>query len=227
MNYLVKSVDASQAQMEASGDGRTISGYASVFGNVDSYNEIVVNGAFARTIKERYPKNLIKLFYGHYEPIGTLSKEPYEDATGLYVETRVADTPEARRAYQLVKDGVAAHMSIGYEVREDSTEKRGGDDIRLLKDVELWEVSAVVFPANTLATIQGVKCVGAPHIKDIVEAAGLVHRAALGVIGKPGDGYLSDAELAVIEAAKSQLNAVVSEIQLYTAIKSLRHSAVA
>ena len=63
-------------------------GYASVFGMVDSQNDVIMKGAFSRTLKKR--RGEVKLLWQHQvdEPIGvfTLIRE---DSHGLYVEGRL------------------------------------------------------------------------------------------------------------------------------------------
>ncbi len=62
--------------------------YVSTFGNIDAGNDIVEPGAFKKTIKERFPKNLIKAFWRHREPFG-VCKQIEEDSTGLLTITQV------------------------------------------------------------------------------------------------------------------------------------------
>ena len=129
-------------------------GYGSIFGNVDSYRDIVVKGAFNRTIKNN--KNRIKILWQHdsYEPIGR-PVEIYEDEKGLYLKAKLCNTDIGKKAYELMKEKVLDEMSIGYQtlVHEYDKEK----DIRYLKEVKLFEVSVVTWAANEKAKINDVK----------------------------------------------------------------------
>jgi HK97 family phage prohead protease len=132
----------------------TFEGHGSVFGNVDSYGDVVMAGAFADTLKEN---GLPALLWQHRmdEPIGVYD-ECREDDRGLYVKGRILlDVQKGKEAHALLKAGALKGLSIGY-----STEDYAMDEVqrvRRLKKVRLWEVSLVTFPANTEATVGAVK----------------------------------------------------------------------
>ncbi len=127
---------------------RRISGYGSTFGNVDSYNDIVVAGAFAKSIAKRK----VKMMFEHRDLLG-LWDVVREDAKGLYLEGNIPETTLGNDVYKLAKAGALDSMSIGYRVVESEYDK----NIRILKEIELYEVSLVTFPANDQATITNVK----------------------------------------------------------------------
>ena len=130
-------------------------GYASVFGVVDSQRDVVLPGAFAQTVRGRAHE--IKFLWQHQqdEPIGILDKI-FEDARGLYVEGRLLlNVQRAKEAHTLLKMGAISGLSIGYSpVRYTIDDKTG---IRRLKQVDLWEVSLVTFPANEAANVTVVR----------------------------------------------------------------------
>lgn len=134
-------------------------GYGSIFGNKDSDDDIVVPGAFAASLADWSSKGrLPALLWQHNmnEPIGIYT-EMKEDEQGLYVKGRllIDDDPLAKRAHAHAKAGSLGGLSIGYHLKdwEYSSEKEAW----LLKELELWEVSMVTFPANTEARISNVK----------------------------------------------------------------------
>lgn len=130
-------------------------GYASVFNVVDSQKDIILRGAFAKTLKGRVGE--IKMLWQHQqdEPIGVFERM-FEDARGLFVEGRLLlEVVRAREAYALLKEGSISGLSIGYSpLKYRRNEKTG---VRMLSEVELWEVSLVTFPANEEAKITVVK----------------------------------------------------------------------
>ena len=141
----VKSLDAS---------GR-FAGYASVFDVVDNQRDMMLRGAFADTLKSRVGE--IKLLWQHMqsEPIGVFDRM-FEDARGLYVEGRLLlDVQRAKEAYALLKAGAVSGLSIGYSPTRYSIDAQTG--VRLLSQVELWEVSLVTFPANEAAGVTVIK----------------------------------------------------------------------
>lgn len=132
----------------------TFEGYASYFGNIDSYDEIIVAGAFKKTLQEN--KNRIKVLWQHNtsEPIGKpIMME--EDTQGLYVKAQVSMTDIGKKAMTLMRDGVVDEMSIGYDVIKDEYKSNK----RMLKEVRLWEFSPVTFGANEKARITQAKSI--------------------------------------------------------------------
>jgi HK97 family phage prohead protease len=149
---------------------RRISGYASVFGNVDSYGDVVLAGAF-KGCGSRKPKMLYQ--HKSSDVIGVWDVMR-EDSKGLYVEGIIANTPLGEEVYTLAKMGALDSLSIGYNVIDSEYDSKG---IRLLKNIDLWEVSVVTFPANDQATLTSVKSLegvafeNLHNHKDKIEAA--------------------------------------------------------
>jgi uncharacterized protein len=146
-------------EVKAIDEEGVFTGHGSVFGNVDSYKEIVAPGAFADSLVQwksegRMPPVLWQHRSG--EPIGPYL-EMNEDARGLFVRGQllVNDVQRAKEARALMKAKAVNGLSIGFVTREDSYDRVTG--IRTLKKVDLWEVSIVTFPANPQAQISGVK----------------------------------------------------------------------
>lgn len=134
-------------------------GYGSVFGVKDSYSDIVVPGAFQKSLGSWSEKGrLPALLWQHNmsEPIGVYT-EMREDATGLYVKGRllIDDDPLAKRAHAHMKAGSLSGLSIGYILNDWEYDRDKGG--WLLKEIDLWEVSLVTFPANDEARISEVK----------------------------------------------------------------------
>lgn len=148
----------------------TFTGYGAVFGNVDSYGDVIKPGAFADTLASSqksglYPAMLLQHgggFMGGAQdmtPIGIWTSLS-EDGHGLKVEGKLADTPRGKEAYALLKmtprpaiDG----LSIGYIAKEWEMRSKPEEPRRTLKKVDLMEVSLVTFPANGKARISSVK----------------------------------------------------------------------
>jgi hypothetical protein len=150
-------------------EGMTFSGYGAVFGNVDSYGDVIQPGAFADTLAATsksgtWPAMLLQhggmgVSAEDMTPIGIWT-ELAEDGHGLKVSGKFADTARGREAYALLKmqprpaiDG----LSIGYIAKEWAQRSRPEEPRRTLKKVDLLEVSLVTFPANRQARISAVK----------------------------------------------------------------------
>jgi len=152
-----------QAELKAYSDDEdeekgVFSGYGSIFGNKDLGNDVMMQGAFSKSIASKGPKG-VKLLYQHdtKEPIGVFD-EIIEDKKGLRVKGRLAmGTQKGREVYELMKMGAIDGLSIGYRVSPKGAmyDERGKK--RMLKEVDLMEISAVTFPMNTRARVQAVK----------------------------------------------------------------------
>ena len=130
------------------------SGYGSVFGVEDSYGDVVVPGAFESSLKSKMPAMLWQ--HDTSEPIGIYTKV-IEDDKGLYVEGRllIDDDPLAKRAHAHLVAGSLSGLSIGY--RNVDWEYDSTLEVFKIKEVDLWEISLVTFPANDEARIDAVK----------------------------------------------------------------------
>lgn len=152
-----KSFKVKAEESEESGSGYFV-GYASVFGNVDSYGEVMEKGAFSDTLKE-WEGRKIPVFYGHdlTNPENNVGyvESAEEDATGLLVKC-VVDTEGPGNGpivYKLLKEGRIDRMSFGFYVND--ADHKGG--VTYIKKVSLLEVSVVPAPANPEAAINEVK----------------------------------------------------------------------
>lgn len=137
-----------------------ISGYASVFGNVDSYGDIVVKGAFSRFLSEaRVKGKVIPVFYGHNmeDPKANIGRviELREDEYGLWFKAQLdlSGNTYGRVVYEQLKDGRLDSVSFGFSVVDAANTDAGYE----LRDLELYEISVVPIPANKEAMITEVK----------------------------------------------------------------------
>lgn len=137
----------------AGADGpHTLEGWASVFmGQPDTYGDLIVKGAFADSLKQRTPKFLWQ--HDLSTPIGkAISLE--ETDYGLFGKWQLANTRAATDAYELMKEGLTDGLSIGFITKDAEYD---ADGYRLLRKVDLLEISAVTIGANERALISAVK----------------------------------------------------------------------
>ena len=138
-------------------------GYAATFDREpDSYGDVIAPKAFDRTVAARKESgNPVPLLYGHNmaDPdynIGTAELEV--DERGLKVTAAFDESPKAQRVRELVKAGRVRKMSFAYDVLESGeVTLETGVKANELRDVELYEVSAVFVPANSHAEIVEAK----------------------------------------------------------------------
>lgn len=141
------------SELKASGDGWEVAGYASTFGgNPDSYGDVVAKGAFLDSLAKR-PN--VRLLWQHDmgEPIGKVLSLT-EDDHGLFGRWSLVPTDAGTKAHKLLHAGLVDSLSIGF--MPDQADYRD-DGVRVLKAVELVEVSIVTIPANTNAVITAFK----------------------------------------------------------------------
>lgn len=128
-------------------------GLASTFGNIDLVDDIVVRGAFKESVETKTPVVLWQ--HDSRNPLG-MPEEIRETEDGLFLKAKLPkdDTFVSGRVIPQIKVGSIRSMSIGFRIIEREFTDEG---IRLLKKVDLMEVSLVTFPANTLAAVSGFK----------------------------------------------------------------------
>ena len=141
----------------------SIEGYASTFvREPDSYGDVVKAGAFSRTLKEweesgrpipflwAHSMNDLNAFIG--------SAKANEDSYGLHFVAEFDSTPEAQRVRELYKDGRLSKFSFAYDVLEaGEITLEDGRKAHELRDLTIYEISAVTVPANDTAEVISVK----------------------------------------------------------------------
>lgn len=143
--------------------------YAAVFGNKDSYGDVLMPGAFDQTLAEWADSDApIPLLWGHnmadpdYNIGEVLTAE--QDDHGLLVTAQLdLDTPKAAQTYRLLKGRRVNQMSFAYDVTDGGEQTRpadngaGDEHFYELRGVKLYEVSVVPVGANAETEILAVK----------------------------------------------------------------------
>lgn len=155
MNYSIKSINADVKDLDVKQG--IVTGYFSAFGNVDSDGDMIVPGAFTKTLKENGPssqKQRILHLYQHdtYRPLS----KPHvlsEDQKGLYFETKMPQTTDAVNVLKMYEAGIITEHSIGFRTIKE--QKR--DSYNEINEVKLWEGSSVTWGANPDTPFTGFK----------------------------------------------------------------------
>ena len=129
-----------------------ITGYASVFGNKDSDGDIIVKGAYSKTIQEN--KERIAFLYQHdiRKPIGK-NLNLLEDTHGLKFEASFSRSTLGQDVLTMVDEGIIKEVSVGFNTVKGEPK----DDHYEIKEVKLWEYSLVTLAANPMANVTGLK----------------------------------------------------------------------
>jgi HK97 family phage prohead protease len=167
-------------QIKANGADGTIEGYGSVFGVVDSYDDVIAAGAFAASLAAHKAAGTMPAMLWQHdadEPIGVWT-EMVEDAKGLRVKGQLClETSCGKEAQALLKMGAINGLSIGFMSKQWAYDR--DTDIRTLTELDLWEVSLVTFPANDKSRITGVKAADIVGIRTIRQAEQALRDAGL------------------------------------------------
>jgi len=152
MDYEIKRAQEVKAVREDS--NLFIEGYASVFGVVDSYDDVVVKGAFTNTLINDAKR--VKFCWQHNldDVIGKII-EMREDDRGLWFKAKISNTSKGKDVAILVEDDALDEVSFAYRTKKYLMDEE--TDIRKLLEVELIEISLVTRAANPQAIITGTE----------------------------------------------------------------------
>ena len=160
MDFIYKTAPLGEIISDIDEDKNIVKGYGSYFDNVDSDKDIIRKGAYQKTIQENGHR--VKYLYQHnmMQPIGKMD-ELYEDEKGLVFTAMIPKTSLGKDIIELMKAGVITENSVGILpiVKEDK------GDYREIKEVKLYEISAVTLAANDQAKIMDVK--GTTNLEDV------------------------------------------------------------
>lgn len=151
-------------EMTEDADFFKFAGYGSTFGNKDLGDDIVVKGAFKKSLGQMMPK----LLYQHdmKRPAGVIV-DAREDEKGLFIEGQMPKAlPLAQEIMCLIKCKAIDSFSIGYSAVDS---ERTSDGTRNLKEVDLWEVSFVTLPMNPSAKLTSAKGKNITELKDQIK----------------------------------------------------------
>ncbi len=143
---------ATSFEVKKEGDNLYIEGYAAKFGNVDSYNDIIQQGAFALFLTSEDAKR-VRLCYQHdFDNVIGVIESMSEDEQGLRFRAKISNTTLGKDVATLLEDGAINEFSIGYKTVKFTMDEQ--QNIRTLQEVYLYEISPVTRAANEKATLQ-------------------------------------------------------------------------
>jgi len=201
MNNFFKTLNFKAEIQDVDLTKRTVTGYFSKFGNVDSDDDIIVSGAFARTIRDNGPdgKNRIKHLKNH-NPNQMIGKvvELKEDSFGLFFKSVMSTNSFGKDALIEYQEELLTEHSIGFiTLQSDQTE----DGIQLIKEVKLFEGSAVTWGSNPDTPVIDIKSMTYPQLANELESVVKYCRV----------GGLSDELVSSVEIKIRQIQQEISE----------------
>jgi hypothetical protein len=153
--YQIKSIPASVKDIDSK--SRMVTGYFSTFGAVDSDMDMIMPGAFSKSIQENGPESMRKRIVHLYQHDVNLPlakpKVLKEDEMGLYFESEIVKTSYGEDVLKLYEAGVINEHSIGFSTIK--AQPKG--DYTEINEVRLYEGSTVTFGANENTPFMGFK----------------------------------------------------------------------
>jgi uncharacterized protein len=152
-----------------------VTGYAASFGTLDSDGDIIMPGAFTKTILEQGPGSTqprIKHLLNHNtdQPLG-LPLILKEDNTGLYYESKVGSNAIAVDFLKMVESGLITEHSIGYRTIKKTITNPDADwrdQQTQLHELMLMEYSSLTaWGANQHTPLTGMK--GLKNVEERIE----------------------------------------------------------
>jgi HK97 family phage prohead protease len=180
-----------------------VTGYFSAFNNIDSDGDVIVSGAYKKTIAENGPmgRNRIMHLLQH-NPLMPLAKpmELIEDAKGLRFVSKITETSYGKDVIKLYAEGVFNEHSVGFEIVK-SDNKAGYREIR---EIKLWEGSTVTWGANPNTPIESMKSWDKPKSEEMIaKMCNLIRK-----------GDLTDESLITLEIALKQIEQHLKSLHL-------------
>lgn len=162
----IKAIDAATGIVRA---------YVAGFGNIDRVGDIIIRGAFLKTLPQFLAEGVVLWNHDTHQPIGK-PLDAGEDEKGLWVEFQlILSIPKAKEIFDLMEAGVIKKFSIGYDVKsrvwlttenmtEYAPENATAGEIAValnygaaLLEIELYEISPVSIPANPNTSLESIK----------------------------------------------------------------------
>jgi HK97 family phage prohead protease len=213
--YKIKSQGLQIKDVDTS--SRKVAMYLAHFGSIDSDNDMIVKGAFSKSLQERgidSTSNRKIAFLRHHDWKMQIGKfvELKEDENGLYAVGELGTSTLGSDALCDYQDGIIREHSIGFKYMqdklkwiEDASMPKGG--FYLVSEVALWEGSAVTFGANEMTPVLevGKSENKAEFITNITSEMETIVKAL-------GNGSRTDESLYSLEMRHKFLSSQLSEI---------------
>jgi HK97 family phage prohead protease len=159
----------------AGGDAGELEGYASVFGNVDRGGDVVLPGAFKKTLADwsraAQPMPLIADHDLSTEGVIGSVRQAREDRIGLWVKAGFSSDPKAQSVRTKMVEGHLKGMSFTYETVRHYMGQVAGKSARFLQELRLFEATVTPFPMNDLAVASAKAAMTSASINDLPDSA--------------------------------------------------------
>jgi HK97 family phage prohead protease len=186
-----------------------VTGYFSAFNNIDSDGDVIVSGAYKKTVAENGPQGRNRIMHLlQHNPLMPLGKptELMEDAKGLRFTSKITETSYGKDVIKLYAEGVFNEHSVGFEIIK-ADNKAGYREIR---EIKLWEGSTVTWGANPNTPIESMKSWDKPKSEEMLAKFCNILR----------NGDLSDESMIQLEIGLKQLENHLKALQAVGIVES-------
>lgn len=218
-HYPTKSYSGGMAIKDVDTKKGIVEGFFSAFDVVDSDNDMIMPGAFKKSIQENGPdsdKPRIKHLFMHdpAKPIGKLESLE-ETKFGLKFISTMSKSTLGQDVLMMYQEGIITEHSIGFNTVQ---EEKSDDEIahNKLIELKLWEGSGVTWGANEYTPVVGVKSKFKTP-EDFIDAIDKIKKAL-------ENGRYSDEGFVGLQIKLSQLQDAMSSLQAEPADLSDHHS---
>jgi HK97 family phage prohead protease len=162
-------------EWKAAGGSGELEGYVSVFGNLDQGGDVVMPGAFKKTLAEwsRSAQPLPLIADHDLSTDGVIGsvREAKEDPVGLWVRAGFSSDPKAQSIRTKMIEGHLKGMSFTYDAVKHYMGQVAGKSARFLQELRLFEATVTPFPMNTLALASAKAAMATASINDLPDSA--------------------------------------------------------
>jgi HK97 family phage prohead protease len=159
----------------ATGGAGELEGYASVFGNLDQGGDVVMPGAFKKTLADWsravQPLPLIADHNMSTEGVIGSVRQAKEDGIGLWIKAGFSKTPKAQDIRTKMIEGHLKGMSFTYDAVRHRMGQFNGKSARFLEELKLFEATVTPFPMNTLAIASAKAAMTSASVNDLPDSA--------------------------------------------------------
>lgn len=212
MNKLFQTKSVALSIKDIDSVGRRVKVALSSFGNVDSDGDVILRGAFAKSITERGPETQSNrrvkfLRYHDFEHEIGVWKSLEETHEHLIAIGDLGKSTKGNDAFLDYQDGIITEHSIGFQTIQDKLSIRE-DGITEIKEVVLWEGSAVTFGSNSETPVLSVS---KGNHKEYLETLNTKMNTLIGALknGKGTDDRLIQIEMD-LRVIQSKYNSLIN-----------------
>jgi HK97 family phage prohead protease len=203
-----QSKDISDGIMDVDTSTRRVKAVWSRMNNIDLDSDIIVPEAFTKTLAERGPagKNLVWSLVDHQADMNNVIGKPeqlYIDGDMLVAVTPIVGTEKGTDMLKMYEAGLINQHSIGFSTMKSDWQDQN-QKVRVIKELKLYEGSAVLWGANPETPTLSVKSQSKEDLNNRLEKLLKAFR----------NGRFTDETFALMEIQIKKIQADLLELEI-------------